>query len=197
MKRLLLLLCLAPMLCPGARFDDMLISTARDMGWTDDDVTRLGELVASNRAAIAARHTAVAGRETTPAPKVDPLIEALKRDAKARANRYEILRRTQTAHLPGRTNLVARIMRQSLGERLAEARAGWTNALQRAQANWAMYTNQATRVSALVDMLNAKRAEYVEKRDKATLPTTKAIYQAFIDQIDQWLAKLEPKKEDE
>ena len=195
MKRLLLLLCLAPMLCPGARFDDILISTARDMGWTDADVARLGELCASNRAAIAARRPAKS--ETAPAPEVDPLIEALKRDAKARANRYEILRRTQTAHLPGRTNLVARIMRQSLGERLAEARAGWTNALERAQANWAMYTNQATRVSALVDMLNAKRAEYVEKRDKATLPTTKAIYQAFIDQIDQWLAKLEPKKEDE
>lgn len=195
MKRLLLLLCLAPMLCPGARFDDNLVSMARDMGWTDADVARLGELCASNRAAIAARRTAKG--ETAPAPKVDPLIEALKRDAKARANRYEILRRTQTAHLPGRTNLVARIMRQSLGERLAEARAGWTNALQRAQANWAMYTNQATRVSALVDMLNAKRAEYVEKRDKATLPTTRALYQAFIDQIDQWLAKLEPKKEDE
>ena len=195
MKRLQLLLCLAPMLCPGARFDDNLVSTARDMGWTDADVARLGELCASNRAAIAARRTAKG--ETAPAPEVDPLIEALKRDAKARANRYEILRRTQTAHLPGRTNLVARIMRQSLGERLAEARAGWTNALERAQANWAMYTNQATRVSALVDMLNAKRAEYVEKRDKATLPTTKALYQAFIDQIDQWLAKLEPKKEDE
>jgi len=39
--------------------------------------------------------------------------------------------------------------------------------------------------------LSDKRAEYVEKRDKASLPTTKAIYQAFIDIIDDIMAKLD------
>lgn len=57
-------------------------------------------------------------------------------------------------------------------------------------------TNTAARVDAVAETLRAKRAEYVEKRDAAVLPTTKAIYQAFIDQIDKWLAKLEAKKED-
>ena len=40
----------------------------------------------------------------------------------------------------------------------------------------------AERVTAALD---EKRAEYVEKRDKAALPTTKALYQAFIDAIDR------------
>ena len=38
------------------------------------------------------------------------------------------------------------------------------------------------RVTAALD---EKRAEYVEKRDKSAMPTTKAIYQAFIDAIDR------------
>ena len=33
--------------------------------------------------------------------------------------------------------------------------------------------------------LDEKRAEYVEKSDKSIMPTTKAIYQAFIDSIDR------------
>ena len=57
-------------------------------------------------------------------------------------------------------------------------------------------TNTAARVDAVAETLRAKRAEYVKKRDTAVLPTTKDIYQAFIDQIDKWLAKLEAKKED-
>lgn len=40
----------------------------------------------------------------------------------------------------------------------------------------------AERVTAALD---EKRAEYVEKRDKSSLPTTKALYQAFIDAIDK------------
>ena len=35
-----------------------------------------------------------------------------------------------------------------------------------------------------------RRAEYVEKRDAAVLPSTKAIYQAFIDAIDRIKEKL-------
>ena len=43
------------------------------------------------------------------------------------------------------------------------------------------------RVSAALD---EKRAEYEHKRDAATLPTTKAIYQAFIDAVDRIKEKL-------
>ena len=43
------------------------------------------------------------------------------------------------------------------------------------------------RVSAALD---EKRAEYERKRDAATLPTTKAIYQAFIDAVDRIKEKL-------
>lgn len=123
-------------------------------------------------------------------------IDDLRRAARAQNARYQFLKRTQTRVTPGRTNLVARLMRQSIGERLSEARAGWTNALIRAQDNWTFYTNTAARVDAVADTLRAKRAEYVEKRDASVLPTTKAIYQAFIDQIDEWLARLEARKED-
>ena len=46
-------------------------------------------------------------------------------------------------------------------------------------------TNNAARVESVTAALDEKRAEYVEKRDKSALPTTKAIYQAFIDAIDK------------
>ena len=39
--------------------------------------------------------------------------------------------------------------------------------------------------------LDEYRAEYVQKRDAAALPTTKALYQAFIDAIDRIKAKLD------
>ena len=43
----------------------------------------------------------------------------------------------------------------------------------------------AARVERVTAALDEKRAEYVEKRDAAKLPTTKALYQAFIDAIDR------------
>ena len=46
-------------------------------------------------------------------------------------------------------------------------------------------TNAKARVERVTAALDERRAEYVEKRDKAALPTTKAIYQAFIDAIDR------------
>lgn len=46
-------------------------------------------------------------------------------------------------------------------------------------------TNNAARVERVSAALDEKRAEYVEKRDKSAMPTTKAIYQAFIDAIDR------------
>lgn len=46
-------------------------------------------------------------------------------------------------------------------------------------------TNATARVERATAALDERRAEYVQKRDAATLPTTKAIYQAFIDAIDR------------
>ena len=54
-----------------------------------------------------------------------------------------------------------------------------------------MATNATARVERATAVLDEKRAEYVAKRDAATLPTTKAIYQAFIDAIDRIKEKLE------
>lgn len=51
-------------------------------------------------------------------------------------------------------------------------------------------TNNAARVERVTAALDERRAEYFEKRDKAALPTTKAIYQAFIDAIDRIKEKL-------
>ena len=46
-------------------------------------------------------------------------------------------------------------------------------------------TNAQARVERVSAALDEKRAEYEQKRNAATLPTTKAIYQAFIDAIDR------------
>lgn len=51
-------------------------------------------------------------------------------------------------------------------------------------------TNLTARVERANAVLDEKRAEYVSKRDAATLPSTKAIYQAFIDAIDRIKAKM-------
>ena len=51
-------------------------------------------------------------------------------------------------------------------------------------------TNAAARVERVTAALDERRAEYVAKRDDAVMPTTKAIYQAFIDAIDDLKEKL-------
>ena len=51
-------------------------------------------------------------------------------------------------------------------------------------------TNAQARVERVSAALDEKRAEYVQKRDAAALPTTKAIYQAFIDAVDRIKEKL-------
>ena len=51
-------------------------------------------------------------------------------------------------------------------------------------------TNSAARVERVTAELDECRGEYVQKRDAATLPTTKAIYQAFIDAIDRMMERL-------
>ena len=69
---------------------------------------------------------------------------------------------------------------QELAERLREAAERWQT----------MATNNAARVERVTAALDERRAEYVQKRDAAALPTTKAIYQAFIDAIDRIKEKL-------
>ncbi len=63
---------------------------------------------------------------------------------------------------------------------------------QAAAEKWrASATNATARVERVTAALDERRAEYVQKRDAATLPTTKAIYQAFIDAIDRIKEKLD------
>ena len=52
-------------------------------------------------------------------------------------------------------------------------------------------TNATARVERVSAALDEKREEYVAKRDAAALPSTKAIYQAFIDAIDRIKEKLD------
>ena len=52
-------------------------------------------------------------------------------------------------------------------------------------------TNATARIERVTSALDERREEYVQKRDAATLPTTKAIYQAFIDAIDRIKEKLD------
>ena len=52
-------------------------------------------------------------------------------------------------------------------------------------------TNAQARVERVSAALDEKRAEYEQKRNAATLPTTKAIYQAFMDAIDRIKERLD------
>lgn len=71
---------------------------------------------------------------------------------------------------------------QELAERMRKRAEEWEAAAER----WRELAGDAqARVERVTAALDEKRAEYVEKRDKAALPTTKAIYQAFIDAIDR------------
>lgn len=69
---------------------------------------------------------------------------------------------------------------QELAERMRQQAEHWRQTA----------TNNAARVERVTAALDERRAEYVEKRDKAALPTTKAIYQAFIDDIDRIKEKM-------
>lgn len=76
---------------------------------------------------------------------------------------------------------------QELAERMSQKAEEW----QAAAETWrTSATNNAARVERLNDALEDRRAEYVEKRDAAMLKSTKAIYQAFIDDIDRIKGKL-------
>lgn len=67
--------------------------------------------------------------------------------------------------------------------------ANWTNSYARAEL-------AEKRANAVKSSLNERRDEYVQKRDDAKLQTTKAIYQAFIDIIDDIIAKFDEDEEE-
>ena len=67
---------------------------------------------------------------------------------------------------------------------------------QRAQEWQTLATNATARIERVTAALDERREEYVEKRDAAVLPTTKAIYQAFIDAIDRIKKQLEKVEDD-
>lgn len=64
---------------------------------------------------------------------------------------------------------------QELAERMRQQAEQWRETA----------TNATARIERVTAALDERRAEYVAKRDAAALPTTKAIYQAFIDAIDR------------
>lgn len=181
MKKLLFVLCVLPALVCAGR-EHPYLAAAREMGWSDVELAKLEKVIAARRSMSAqARGPALAAEREQ--PKVDPDLERLRRDAQRRAARYAVLKRTVTRHEPGRTNLVVRAMAASLAQKIEEARRGWTNALLKAESVRAR--------------LVERREEYVRKRDSAALPTTKAIYQAFIDAIDDLIAKFDAWKRDD
>ena len=69
---------------------------------------------------------------------------------------------------------------QELAERMGQSAEAWRTSA----------TNNAARVERVTAALDDIRAESVEKRDAAVMPSTKAIYQAFIDAIDRLKEKL-------
>ena len=86
------------------------------------------------------------------------------------------------------TNAVRRVIgtvqTNTFEQRLAEARALAEQWMETA-------TNATARVERVTAALDEKRDEYVQKRAAAALPSTKALYQAFIDAIDRIKGKLD------
>lgn len=82
------------------------------------------------------------------------------------------------------TNVVRRVIGKTqtntFEQRLAELReiaSQW-------QDRWSQATNRADIAEAKVARMEAFKAWLVEQRDKAALPTTKALYQAIIDKLE-------------
>lgn len=73
-------------------------------------------------------------------------------------------------------NIAGAVQDNPLQGRIAELTAQYQTAIER-----------ATSAEARAARLDALRSWLVEQRDKAVLPTTKAIYQAIIDKIDEKL----------
>lgn len=76
---------------------------------------------------------------------------------------------------------------QEMAERMRQSAAQWKAAAETWRTS---ATNSAARVERVTAALDDIRAEYVENRDTAVLPSTKAVYQAFIDAIDSMKGKM-------
>ena len=126
-------------------------------------------------------------------PQIDV---ATARDWIFRASRYTNV--VEWLDVCGKTNDFARLSHKLQGDNFALAETNsalaasvreWKSSAENWQASAEVWmdeaTNNAARVERVTAALDEKRAEYVEKRDKSALPTTKAIYQAFIDAIDR------------
>jgi len=126
-------------------------------------------------------------------PQIDV---ATARDWIFRASRYTNV--VEWLEVCGKTNDFARLSHKlqsdnfALSESnsvLATLARAWERSAENWQSSAAVWedaaTNNAARVERVTAALDERRAEYVEKRDAAKLPTTKAIYQAFIDAIDR------------
>ena len=132
-------------------------------------------------------------------PQIDV---ATARDWIFRASRYTNV--VEWLDVCGKTNDFARLSHKLQGDNFALAETNsalaasvreWKSSAENWQASAEVWmeaaTNNAARVERVTAALDERRAEYVEKRDKAALPTTKAIYQAFIDAIDRIKERLE------
>ena len=126
-------------------------------------------------------------------PQIDV---ATARDWIFRASRYTNV--VEWLDVCGKTNDFARLSHKLQGDNFALAETNsalaasvreWKSSAENWQASAEAWmdeaTNNAARVERVTAALDERRAEYVEKRDKAALPTIKAIYQAFIDAIDR------------
>ena len=76
--------------------------------------------------------------------------------------------------------VVGRVQTNTFEQRLAEARAQ----AEELREKWQAALERATTAEAKAARAEAVKAWLVEQRDKAALPTTKAIYQAIIDKME-------------
>ena len=76
--------------------------------------------------------------------------------------------------------VVGRVQTNTFEQRLAEARAQ----AEELRGKWQAALERATTAEAKAARAEAVKAWLVEQRDKAALPTTKAIYQAIIDKME-------------
>ena len=76
---------------------------------------------------------------------------------------------------------------QEAAERIRQQAEEWMSRATSAEARAARAEVRAARAEARAEALDKLRDWLVEQRDKALLPTTKAIYQAIIDRIDEKL----------
>ena len=185
MKKLLFVLCALPVLAFAKRVHPYL-KTARDLGWSDEDVGRLETVitvVASNRV-MAARNRGMKLAAERAAPKTDPDLERLRRDARKRAARYAVLKRTVTRHEPGKTNLVARAMAATLAEKIEAARslaASWETAARENEAD-AKVTKDIRKAAKKAEKNLEKILKDLEKaKGKSSTTEEAGLYQALID----------------